>query len=185
MEKTKFRSTWKTLFNLLLLATIIMGGAYVFFAWYTYYSKTVTLVEKQEQIKATQKVVESKGTEENFIKLALARQIEAENNNIPWSEHIKSLIAIIQEISETDFVWSNVLKFTDLTVDSDQLVLKGEVTNLILLYHSVPDKNYLSLIDRFNSLDFIQKMEIKEYRKAGDVIQFALHADISLNNATK
>lgn len=169
----------------MVIVVIGMMWAYIFFLGYTYYANNIILPEKNEQITATQKIVESKGTEENFIKLAIARDIEQNSENIPWAEHIKSLIAIIQEIQETDFVWSNVLKFTDLVVDSDKLELQGEVTNLILLYHSVPEKNYLSLIDRFDSLDFIKTMQIKEYRKAWDVIQFTLNADISLKNGNE
>lgn len=162
-----------------------MAGAYILFNGYIYYAQQSILPQKQEQIIATQKVVESKGSEASFIKLELARSIEAQNQQIPWAEHIRALVGIIQEIQETDFVGSNVLKFTDLSINDEVLTLKWEVTNLILLYHSVPEKNYISLIDRFNELDFVKTMKIKEYKKAWDIMQFTLSADISLENANK
>ncbi len=165
------------------MALVVSFWFFVYYKSSSYRWRTQTLVKKQEQIAATQKIVESKGSEENFIKLALAREITKDNTKIPWAEHIKSLINIIQEVQDTDYVGSNVIELSDLSIDDNHLTLEWSVSNLILLYHSVPEKNYKSLIDRFNELDFITTLEIREYKKIGDRINFSLDADISLQNA--
>lgn len=177
-----YHSSRKSFCYLLGVIVLAMLGAYGYFRVYAYRAETKTLQAKQEQIATTQQVLESKGAEEDFIKLALARNIEQEQTKIKRAEHIKLLIQIIQEIQDTNYVGSNAITLSDFQVDTEKLSLKGKVTNLILLYHSLPERNYISLIDRFVNLDFTESVSIKEYQKVGDIIEFTLHADIALND---
>lgn len=181
--KQNFRSSWKSLFHILLVTITIMLAAYAYLLWYSYRANTQTLASKNKQIVATQKIIESKWAEENFIKLELARNIENNEENINWKSYVEQIISIVQEIKSTNYVWSNAITLSDLNIDKNHLTLKWKVTNLILLYHSVPEKNYKSLIDRFSELEFINSLKIQEYKKVWNLIEFSLDADISLENA--
>lgn len=183
MSHTTYRSSRKTLAYVLALCAGVSLVAYGYFSGYSYWAKTERLTTKQEQIQATQEIIESKWSEKDFIKLALARHIQNTQEQIARSEHIQTLISIIQAIQDSSFIGSNVIRLSDLQVTSEQISLQGEVSNLILLYHSLPERGYTSLLDRFNELDFVQQVAIQEYERVGDLIQFTLTADISLQHA--
>lgn len=140
MSRPTYHSSRKTLAYLLAFVACIGLLAYGYFTAYTYWAQTEWLTTKQEQIQATQKIIESKGSEKDFIKLELARHIENTQEQIARSQHIQTLIGIIQEIQDSSFIGSNVITLSDLQVTSEEISLQGEVSNLILLYHSLPER---------------------------------------------
>ena len=63
----------------------------------------------------------------------------------------------------------------------EELSLKWTVSSLKDLYYTNASWKIKALLDRFESLDFIEKMTIKEYEKVDDWFEFVLHANVIEN----
>ncbi len=72
---------------------------------------------------------------------------------------------------------------SDFEVSLDKIKLNGKVSTLKALYYNAPNGNFKSLFDRFQALDFIKDLEIKNYDKVDKkYFDFVLHANVMLND---
>lgn len=182
--KRKYKSTAKSLFQ---LGIVVLVGAAIAFGFFkaSSFRNQQAIAEKQGTIDEINVQLQKLGEETRYNKLDLARKIEQEHSDMPWSDRISTIIEVLKELQNATYEGSNSINLYDFTVTLDSMTLKGEVTNIALLYHSSQSRNYVSLIDKFKALDFVEEISIQKYEKEGKVIAFTLDAKLSLNNDSK
>lgn len=110
--------------------------------------------------------------------------LEEKQTSMPWSDHISKMISMLEDIKQIDTNTTDTIVLSDFNVSLDKITLKGQVSNLLLLYYSNPAKGIKSLIDRFSSLDFVKNIRIQTYDRVGDnnYYEFVLEANV-INDA--
>lgn len=136
--------------------------------------------ERKTQLSLVEKKVAELGSERSFFSYNFAKEITKEWG-IKWSDHIRSLIDVLNQIQSNSSIGANAVVLSDFTITPTTISLKGKVKDLLLLYYSSSERNYTSVIDRFTWLPFISNLSIKNYNKVGDYYEFVLNADINLN----
>ena len=91
---------------------------------------------------------------------------------------------MLEDMKNIDASSTDTVVLSDFNVSLDKITLKGQVSNLLLLYYSNASRNVLSLIDRFSGLDFVQNIRIQTYDRVGDnnYYEFVLEANV-INDA--
>ena len=119
-----------------------------------------------------------------YNKLQAVKILEEKQVTMPWSDHISKMIAMLEDMKQIDTSTTDTIALSDFNVSLDKITLKGQVSNLLLLYYSNPAKGVKSLIDRFSSLDFVRNIRIQTYDRVGDnnYYQFVLEANV-INDA--
>lgn len=110
--------------------------------------------------------------------------LEEKQIAMPRSDHITKVIAMLEDLKNIDTSSSDTIVLSDFNVSLDKITLKGQVSNLLLLYYSNEAKGIRSLIDRFSSLDFVKNIRIQTYDRVGDnnYYEFVLDANV-INDA--
>ncbi len=181
ITKQKFNSIRRYVYVVGLLVIIIWVLLYgLSLVWNIWIDNLVT--ERQSQLALVEKKVTELGSEKSFFSYNFATKITKENG-IKRSEHIRSLIDVLNQIQSNSSVGANAVVLSDFTITPQTISLKGKVKDLLLLYYSSKERNYTSVIDRFTGLPFISNVSIKKYTKVWDYYEFVLNADINLNVA--
>ncbi|MBU0627008.1 hypothetical protein KKG31_06565 [Patescibacteria group bacterium] len=82
---------------------------------------------------------------------------------MPWADRISKVIEMLNELKNITSNQSETIALSDFKVSLENISLKGKVSSLLLLYYSNPERNIISLIDRFEKLDFIDDIHIQSY----------------------
>ncbi len=82
---------------------------------------------------------------------------------MPWADRISKVITMLNELKNLTSNQSETIALSDFKVSLDSISLKGNVSSLLLLYYSDPARKIVSLIDRFETLDFIDDIQIQSY----------------------
>lgn len=112
-----------------------------------------------------------------------------ERDSLPRNEYIEKILEILNKIKAVDDQESKNIFLSDFKVDLEKLSLNGFVGNLSTLYYN-SDKSdgFVSLLDRFEQLDFLKEIEIKtyQYQKEKELrgFNFTLHANIEKNDGS-
>jgi hypothetical protein len=119
-----------------------------------------------------------------YNKLQAVKILEEKQVTMPWSDHITKVIAMLEDLKKVDTSTTDTIALSDFNVSLDKITLKGQVSNLLLLYYSNAAKGIKSLIDRFSSLDFVKNIRIQTYDRVGDnnYYEFVLEANV-INDA--
>ena len=105
---------------------------------------------------------------------------------MPWAERINKVIEMLTELKNLTPSSNETIVLSDFKVSLESISLRGKVSSLLLLYYSNPEKNIISLIDRFEKLDFIKDIHIQTYNKGTDnAFDFVLEAKVTDNGNTK
>jgi hypothetical protein len=175
----------KHLFLLLLL--VLIGGA----VWYVYLfiDTTITkrlIVHNQTQVAQEQAAIAAFSAIAGFDKLQFVEDLEHNNYQMPWSDHIEAVIHIFDAVLNVDTAESKNIVLSDFKISLDHISVKGYVSNLRILYNSPDPTKKTALIDRFEQLDFLEDISIKTYQKAADQFgyDFILTANV-INDDTK
>ncbi|PID34753.1 MAG: hypothetical protein CR971_01560 [candidate division SR1 bacterium] len=182
MEQKKSFSFLKLLYRLLFVGVIILGVAFLYLKFDTFlnYQKKARLDDKlQTQQQELQQYTNYTG----YTTLLSIRTLEAKKVKLPWSKHIKQIFTILQDLKEVSDGSNNTIILSDFEVGLDKIKLNGKVTTLKALYYNSPNGNFKSLFDRFQALDFIKNLEIKNYEKSDEkYFDFVLHANVMIND---
>jgi hypothetical protein len=142
---------------------------------------------KDQQVVLTDqtKIVDTYKALTGYNKLQAVKLLETKQSDIPWSDHINKVIQMLEDLKSVQGSSTDTITLSDFKVDLNKISLKGEVSNLLLLYYSNSQKGVVSLLDRFGQLDFIKDIRIQTYDKVGDAgaFQFVLEANV-VNNGT-
>jgi hypothetical protein len=184
MDSVKLHSKWKAYFQVSLgvFVVALLIFAYIkidaFLVNQTIADKRAVLEDQTKQLQAYQLLT-------GYNKLQAVKILEEKQTNVPRSEHITKVIAMLEDLKKVDTSTTDTIVLSDFTVSMDKITLKGQVSNLLLLYYSNPSKSIVSLLDRFSTLDFIKDIRIQTYERVGDSpnFQFVLEANV-INDAT-
>ena len=176
--------SWKKTFSIVFGALIIGLLVYFYFLWNIYLVNN--RIEKGNKVLAQQNIqIKKLKTDMGYEKFASIRKLENESKVMPWFDHINKIIDILNTLQSVDASESDSVILTDFNVSLDKISLRWKVSNLNALYYSSTEKWIKSLIDKFEELDFIEKMSIKSYNRADDnYFWFVLETNI-INDATK
>lgn len=179
-----FHSRRKLYFQLVLALLILSVLGLVFFKVYGFF---VNQQIKDQQVVLTDqtKIVDTYKALTGYNKLQAVKLLETKQSDIPWSDHINKVIQMLEDLKGVQGSATDTITLSDFKVDLNKISLKGEVSNLLLLYYSNSQKGVVSLLDRFGQLDFIKDIRIQTYDKVGDAgaFQFVLEANV-VNNGT-
>jgi hypothetical protein len=137
-----------------------------------------------DQQKAEQQIRENAAFSDipGFDKLQLVKEMELNNHQMPWSDHIKAVTEIFDAILSVDSAESYNIKLSDFQISLDEISLRGYVTNLRLLYNSPDPEKKTALIDRFEQLDFLSDISIKTYEKSAEGIGYEFDLTAKVTN---
>lgn len=172
------RSIWERLFRFSVVIFFVLIVAYI----YLFVSQMII----RSQIDTQSAILTEKNAEldtiaqmTGFVKFNLVKVLEEGIDKVSWSDRIAAVIGMIDSLRSLDTSSSDTVSLSDFSVSLNQISLRGRVTNLLLLYFTAPERNFVSLIDRFSSLDFIQDMRIQSYTKRDDgSFEFVLQANV-------
>ena len=102
-----------------------------------------------------------------FDKLQLIKDLESDNQMMPWSDHVNAIMAIFDELLAVDSSDTYNISFSNFEISLESIRLDGHVSSLRLLYQwaKSQDKDKPGLIQRFEELDFLDNISIKTYEK--------------------
>lgn len=184
MSVKKFHSRWKIYFQVLL---VIFGLSLAAFAYIKVdmFLLNQNITDKRAVLAQQTKELDGYKLLGGYNKLQAVKILESKQSSMPWSDHITKVIAMLEDLKKVDTSTTDTIVLSDFNVSLDKLTLKGQVSNLLLLYYSNPEKGIHSLIDRFSSLDFVKNIRIQTYDRVGDnnYYEFVLEANV-INDAT-
>ena len=183
MNTGRFHSRWKIYFQGLL---VVLGLSLVAFGYLKVdmFLMNQKISDKRVTLEDQTKQLESYKLLTGYNKLQAVKILEEKQVTMPWSDHIAKMIAMLEDMKQIDTSTTDTIVLSDFNVSMDKITLKGQVSNLLLLYYSSSAKGVKSLIDRFSSLDFIKNIRIQTYDRVGDnnYYEFVLEANV-INDA--
>ena len=182
--KMKFHNREELIFRGLLVLFVLMMWIFAYFKISTYMiqqdikEQNVTLSQEEEELAEYEKVIDYK-------KYLLIKDLEEKATDMPWFEHIPKIIAIFEDLKNVDPSSTDTIILSDFKVSLSEISLKWSVSSLKALYYSSPTGKFKALLEKFEDLDFIEGMTIKNYEKVWDRnFEFVLDAKV-VNNDTK
>lgn len=141
------------------------------------------MVDQKVVLSGQNAVVASYTSLTGYTKLQAVKNLETQQEDIPWSDHINQVITMLENLKTIQSSATDMIALSDFTVNLDEISLKGKVSQLALIYATDPVTQAPSLWDRFSNLDFIKDMSIQTYDKVGDndYFEFVLHAKVLSN----
>lgn len=140
-----------------------------------------SIASVQEKVRQEQTRLASFSDNPWFDKLQYVKDMEANNNMMPWSDHVNAIMSIFDELLAVDRSDTFNITFSDFEITLTSIRLHGYVTNLRILYQWA---NWQAgLITKFEELDFLDNISIKTYEKSSDNLgyEFVLTANV-INN---
>lgn len=183
MSARKFHSRRKTYFQLLLVILVLSLVAFGYLKVDMFLTKQ-KITDKRVVVEEQTQQLESYKLLTGYNKLQAVKILEEKQITMPWSDHISQMITMLEDMKRIDTSATDTIVLSDFNVSLDKITLKGQVSNLLLLYYSNPSKGITSLIDRFSSLDFVKNIRIQTYDRVGDYnyYEFVLEANV-INDA--
>jgi hypothetical protein len=171
------------LFKFLLTLTLLSLGVYIFFRVDMYL--TDRSIANQEAVLAQQNdQLDQYMSLTGYEKIMGIKQLEETVKTMPRFQQIPKVIAILDSIKAVDTSENESIILSDFKVSLEEISVKGKVSSLKLLYYTSPSGSYVSLFDKFASLDFIKDIKIKTYDKVGDYFEFLLTANVITDGKT-
>ena len=140
-----------------------------------------SIASVQEKVQQEQAHLASFSDNPWFDKLQYVKDMEANNNMMPWSDHVNAIMSIFDELLAVDRSDTFNITFSDFEITLTNIRLHGYVTNLRILYQWANWQT--GLITKFEQLDFLDNISIKTYEKSSDNLgyEFVLTANV-INN---
>ena len=136
------------------------------------------IANKEEQLKKDE-------ASEWYKKFLAVQSLENKDMNMSWYDRIEKISEILEDLRslDDDEEWTT-LELSDFSVSLEEISLRWIVSSLKDLYYTSASWKMRAVLDRFESLDFIDKMVIKEYNNNGEWFEFSLFANV-INNEWK
>lgn len=171
------------LFRVLLGVMLLLLAAWIVIKSLTYSANNKLTKATEEATTAQQKLKEIT-SQDQYQKIAFAQKLYQTSKDLPWSDHIRTLIDILQEIQAID-QWGDRLELYDFQVNLDTIEISGKASSLALLYR--PKKwGKEWLISKVSTLPFLDDIRIQSYQKEDEdnLYEFTLYATILLDETT-
>ena len=167
-----------------VLVIAVLG--FLFFKVYGFFINQ-TIKDQQAVLADQVKIEDSYKALTGYNKLQAVKSLETQQSDIPWSDHIKKVIQMLEDLKSVQAGSTDTIVLSDFKVDLNKISLKGQVSNLMLLYYSNATQHVISLLDRFSQLDFIKDIRIQTYDKVAGTggFEFVLEANVINDGNTK
>ena len=165
--------------SLWVLALVIIA-----FVWVKCLTLTKNAELKLVNNKIAKKEVEIKEKESSewYKKFLAVKSLEDRTAWMLWYERIEKISEILEDLRNmNNEEWESTLVLSDFYVSLEEISLRWIVSSLKELYYTSASWKMKAVFDRFESLDFIDKMTIKQYSNVGDWFEFTLFANV-INN---
>lgn len=173
-------TNYKWIFFWFLLITLgfVLYWIYLFW-WKKHIEKEISDI--QTDISQAQTTLDNFSNIEWYDKLKYVQQLENDSHMMPWSDHIKAIMEIFDDLLAVDNSDTFNIAFSDFEISLEEIRLNWYVTNLRILYQWSNSKPWL--IQRFEELDFLDDIAIRTYEKSDDDLgyDFTLTANV-INN---
>ena len=176
----KIISKSQKVFRLLLLLLFLLIFAFVGIKIVTM-RKKVDLSKTNKQIEEKQALLDEHESSPGYMKYMAIKDLEEKNQNMYRFERIEKISEIFDDLRNVYESGDGDIQLSDFVISLEELSLKWTVSSLKDLYYTNASWKIKALLDRFESLDFIEKMTIKEYEKVDDWFEFVLHANVIEN----
>lgn len=129
--------------------------------------------------------LEKDESSDGYKKFLAVKSLESKTSWMFRYERIEKISEILDDLRNIDGEdWESTIELSDFNVSLEELSLRGVVSSLKDLYYTNASWRIKAVLDRFESLDFIEKMTIKEYQKIDEWFEFVLYANV-INNDWK
>lgn len=179
MPKTFAKSFFQFLLWITILSVVAFGGLKVMTQ-----QIQQDIIKQEEGLNLAKKKLEAFGNQDSHQRLDKADYINDHHQDVPWTQRIEKVVTVLQTLQKINYEWSEAITLYDFSVSLDQMRLKGETSALKLLYYTSENRNYTSLLELFQNLDFVEHIEVKEYRTHNDMIEFSLLANLNLKDVS-
>lgn len=126
--------------------------------------------------------IQEKEASEWYKKFLAVKSLEERTAWMLRYERIEKISEILEDLRNmNDEEWWSTLVLSDFYVSLEEISLRWIVSSLKELYYTSASWKMKAVFDRFESLDFIDRMIIKEYSNVGDWFEFTLFANV-INN---
>ena len=136
------------------------------------------IATKEEQLKKDE-------ASEWYNKFLAVKSLEDKDFNMSRYDRIEKISEILEDLKNLDDdEEGTTLELSDFSVSLEEISLRWVVSSLKDLYYTSASWKMRAVLDRFESLDFIDKMVIKQYSNNGNWFEFSLFANV-INNDRK
>ena len=91
------RSSWKFSFRMLLISCIVLFCARLGLQGYTLWINS-NLAKADEQLAQQQQLLENYKSLSGFVELMAIKGLEGKYTEMPWSDHIRKVIAMLENV---------------------------------------------------------------------------------------
>ena len=179
-EKKKNRTKWERIFRFAITLLII---GIVLFAWLKWFSiwQQQNIKHQRQQVQEREDKLKSYESATEYDKLLAIKDLESKDLDMPWSDHIQRILDMFKDLQDLDSD-SSAITLSDFNISLDEISLKWNISALKALYYNSESWTFKALLDRFESLGFIQNMRIKTYEKVDSRnFEFILNANVVSN----
>ena len=173
-------TNYKWIFFWFLLITLGFVLYWLYLFWWEKHIEN-EISDIQTDISQAQTTLDNFSNIEWYDKLKYVQQLENDSHMMPWSDHIKAIMEIFDDLLAVDNSDTFNIAFSDFEISLEEIRLNWYVTNLRILYQWSNSKPWL--IQRFEELDFLDDIAIRTYEKSDDDLgyDFTLTANV-INN---
>ena len=170
----KVRSGRRCIYVLSFVVFFAAIWLYAYSLAQTKYYESLSRAE-QEKITVLNNDIAAAQKDERYVKFTVAKDIVAQNTLVWRWDRLSRILNVFSKLQQLG--WSNI-RFSDFSLDYESLSLKGNVTDLKLVYWK------WWVIDMFNDLEFLSEITIPSYKKSDDWFTFSLAAKVLLKNVS-
>ena len=174
--------------NLFKVSLWVLALVIVAFIWIKCLTmvKTAELRHVNNKIEKKEAQIQEYESSTWYIKFLAVKSLEDKTAWMLRYERIEKISEILEDLRNMndDEDSESTLILSDFYVSLEEISLRWIVFSLKELYYTSASGKIKSVLDRFESLDFIDKMVIKEYNHVNDWFEFTLFANV-INNDWK
>lgn len=177
---SKSQKLFKLSLGILVLVTLFFVGVLLLNL-----GQAAKIQTMEKKIAKKEAQLEEYEASEGYKKFLAVKSLESKTSWLYRYERIEKISEILDDLRNIDDEnWESTIQLSDFNVSLEELSLRGTVSSLKDLYYTNASWKIKAVLDRFESLDFIEKMTIKEYQKVDEWFEFVLYANV-INNDWK
>ena len=174
---SKSQKLFRLSLGILILAVLLLAWLKVVNLY-----KNVELNHLNVKISEKQVQIEQEESSEWYKKFLAVKALEDWDTNMSRYDRIEKISEILEDLKNIwDWEGDTTIELSDFNVSLEEISLKWVVSSLRDLYYTNVSWKMKAVLDRFESLEFIDKMVIKEYNKVDNWFEFSLYANV-INN---
>ena len=174
---SKSQKAFQASLGILVLSILV----FIWVKWLTFI-KNMELQRINNRIEKKEEQVKIYESSTWYTKFLAVKSLQEKTAGMSRFYRIEKISEILEELKNVDdWEWDTTIELSDFYVSLDEISLRWVVSSLKDLYYTNVSWKMRAVLDRFESLEFIDKMVIKEYNRVDNWFEFSLHANV-INN---